>query len=306
MRHGGLEPSRFTWSPIRGGSPTRGRPRRGNNAIFLYDTKSRRSCTPGDVGLSERQQPTFDPDGKYLFYPSDRVRAGLRQLRQLAGRIRIRRSSSPCRCERTSSPLAARTTPKARPSTSEDAEDETEEDDEEAKRRTDSGRKPPPRRPTSTSISTASKRARSCCRRRPATTRCRPSRARCSTGAPRTGSATRRARSSSSISTEREEKTVIDDVDGFEATADGKKLLVSRREVRVLDIKPAQKFEKPMRDGRHGGAGRSARRVAADVRRCLALRARLLLRPEHARRRLDGDCASTTASCSTTRSPAGT
>jgi len=49
---------------------------------------------------------------------------------------------------------------------------------------------------------------------------------------------------------EREEKTVLDDADGFEATSDGKKLLVgSKRKFAIVEVKPAQKFEKPMRTG---------------------------------------------------------
>jgi len=46
---------------------------------------------------------------------------------------------------------------------------------------------------------------------------------------------------------EREEKTVLDDADTFEATADGKKMLViSKKKYAILDIKAGQKFEKPM------------------------------------------------------------
>src|SRR5205823_9611733 len=46
---------------------------------------------------------------------------------------------------------------------------------------------------------------------------------------------------------EREEKTVLEDADGFEATADGKKMLVtSKDKYAIVEIKPAQKFEKPM------------------------------------------------------------
>ena len=102
--------------------------------------------------------------------------------------------------------------------------------------------------------------------------------------------------------TEREEKTVLDDADGFEVTFDGKKMLVaSKGKFAIVEIKPAQKFEKPMATGRHRGAGRSARGVAADVHGRVPLRARLLLRPEHARRRLGRRCRRATASCSTTR-----
>ena len=47
---------------------------------------------------------------------------------------------------------------------------------------------------------------------------------------------------------EREEKTIIDDADGFEPTADGKKIFaVQKRKFAVVVIKAEQKFEKPMR-----------------------------------------------------------
>ncbi len=44
------------------------------------------------------------------------------------------------------------------------------------------------------------------------------------------------------------EKTVIDDADGFEPTADGKKLLVvNEKKYAILEVKAGQKLEKPMR-----------------------------------------------------------
>ena len=47
---------------------------------------------------------------------------------------------------------------------------------------------------------------------------------------------------------EREEKTILDDADGFEPTADGKKIFaVQKRKFAVVEVKADQKFEKPMR-----------------------------------------------------------
>ena len=47
---------------------------------------------------------------------------------------------------------------------------------------------------------------------------------------------------------EREEKTIVDDADGFEPTADGKKLLVANeKKFSVVEVKAAQKLDKPMR-----------------------------------------------------------
>ena len=46
---------------------------------------------------------------------------------------------------------------------------------------------------------------------------------------------------------EREEKTILDDADAFEATVDGKKMLVrSKKRYAVVDVKEKQKFEKPI------------------------------------------------------------
>ena len=45
----------------------------------------------------------------------------------------------------------------------------------------------------------------------------------------------------------REEKTVLDDAEGFEVTFDGKKMLVAqKKQFAILDVKEKQSFEKPM------------------------------------------------------------
>lgn len=49
---------------------------------------------------------------------------------------------------------------------------------------------------------------------------------------------------------EREEKTVLDDAQGFGVSSDGNKLLVtSTRRFAIVDLKPGQKMDKPMRTG---------------------------------------------------------
>src|SRR4051812_39193757 len=107
-----------------------------------------------------------------------------------------------------------------------------------------------PLRPrTSTSTSTALRHEPSCFRPRAATMpTCRQSRASCSTGRqPRTGSGDEKNLIVFFDFAEREEKTVLDDADSFETTADGKKMLVeSKKKFAILDIKAAQKFEKPL------------------------------------------------------------
>ncbi|MCK7476503.1 MAG: hypothetical protein M0C28_02175 [Candidatus Moduliflexus flocculans] len=89
-------------------------------------------------------------------------------------------------------------------------------------------------------------------------------------------------------------KTVMEDVRNFELSADGKKLLVRKGgDIYVIDAGTAQPTEPD--PGRAPGRSfqvdllrRSARGVAADVRRRLAHGARLLLRPQPPQRRLPG------------------
>ena len=109
----------------------------------------------------------------------------------------------------------------------------------------------PPSRSRSTS--TGSRRASSCCRRRPATT---PTSRRVSgklsiAGRRAPARPRRRAPLVYYDLEEREEKTVLDDADGFEVTADGKKLLVGKdKDFAIVELKADQKFEKPLRHGR--------------------------------------------------------
>src|SRR5262249_15120349 len=72
IAHGGLETFRFQWSPDSRWMAYTRVTASGNNAIFLYDTKNAKlhQATSGYLNDTE---PTFDPDGKYLFYASDRV-----------------------------------------------------------------------------------------------------------------------------------------------------------------------------------------------------------------------------------------
>ncbi len=72
------------------------------------------------------------------------------------------------------------------------------------------------------------------------------------------------------------------------ASADGKKLLVrNAQDWFIVDVRPAQKLDKKLAIGDDVDDGRSVGRVAPDVQRRVARRARLLLRSGHARRRLE-------------------
>ena len=50
---------------------SRARPRPANSAIFLYDTREAK-LHQVTTGYLNDTQPTFEPEGKYLFYASDR------------------------------------------------------------------------------------------------------------------------------------------------------------------------------------------------------------------------------------------
>ncbi len=106
---------------------------------------------------------------------------------------------------------------------------------------------------------------------------------------PRTGSGEKKASIVYYDLEEREEKTVLEGADAFIPTADGKKLFVARREEVRLHRGEGEA------EGREAAAHRRARdhrrsegRVEPDVRRRVPLPARLLLRPGSARRRLAG------------------
>lgn len=72
INHGGLESFHFAWSPDSRWL-TYARPAEtGNNAIFLFDTKAGR-LHAATTGYVNDTQPVFDPEGKFLFYASDRV-----------------------------------------------------------------------------------------------------------------------------------------------------------------------------------------------------------------------------------------
>ena len=71
MSHGQLENFRIQWSPdsrwLTYARPTSG----ANEAVFLYDTKGAK-LHQATTGYLNDAQPTFDPEGKFLFYASDR------------------------------------------------------------------------------------------------------------------------------------------------------------------------------------------------------------------------------------------
>ena len=108
LEHGTLEAFRFQWSPdsrwIAYARPSS----TSNKAIFLFDTTAGK-LQQATSGYLNDTQPTFDPEGKYLFYASDRAFDPVYGTFDNSGPTPTRRRSSPSLCAKdVKSPLAAR------------------------------------------------------------------------------------------------------------------------------------------------------------------------------------------------------
>jgi tricorn protease len=242
IAHDDLESFEIRWSPdsrwIAYARPTEP----ANRAVFLYDTRSakRHQVTTGYLNDAH---PTFEPEGKYLFYTSDRefdpVYSSFDNSWTYPNPTRL--VAVPLRKD-VKSPIETRNDAEGVPGEAEKkkAEEKKEEKAEE---------KPAPP-PPSVDIDVDGFEARAVVLppkagnfadlaaikgklvyRRP----------------PRAGSGEEKSPIVFFDLTEREEKTVLEDANGFEVTADGKKMLVvSKDKYAIVEIKPGQKFEKPM------------------------------------------------------------
>ncbi len=246
MTHGALRGFRVSWSPdSRWLAYSRGLENR-HGAIFLYDTESGRlhQVTSGYYASSE---PTFDPDGKYLYFLSNRT------FRPSYGDVDntwIYPNSTnivavPLRRD-VASPLAPR---------NDDEGAEKPEGKGGADRQQQQKKKggPQEKKPKRVEIDLEGFEARLVVL---------PPRAgnyadlQAVSGKvlyrrlPNTGSAERTSPIVYYDLDKREEKTVLKDADGFLVSANGKKMLVVKdRKLAILDIKPGAKFEKPLRTG---------------------------------------------------------
>ena len=105
---------------------------------------------------------------------------------------------------------------------------------------------------------------------------------------------------------DREEKTILDNVDGYALSANGKKILVvAGGSFAIVDVAAGQKMDKKLATSSMEMMLDAARRVAPDLQRCLASRTRLLLRPQHARRRLGGHARALRRAARRCRQPVG-
>jgi tricorn protease len=270
ISHGGLQGFRVTWSPdsrwLAYARPADTR----NPAIFLFDTRTAqlRQVT---TGYFADQQPTFDPEGKYLFYLSDRsftpIYSSFDNSWAYANPTRI--LAAPLRID-VPSPLAQR-------NDVEGADDEKKAEGAKAEggkaggaekdkaegakaggggkdKEKPQGAKDEKEKPVAVDIDVQGLEARAVVL---------PPKAENYEGLtaikgklvyrrpPRAGAGD--GGKSEVIYYdlgEREEKTILEDADAFEVTADGKKILASKgRTYAIVEVKEKQKLEKALRVG---------------------------------------------------------
>ena len=249
MNHGGLQGFGFEWSAdsrwLTYSRPTGD----SNNSIFLYDTKNAK-LTRATTGYLNDTQPTFDPDGKYLYYASNReftpVYGAFDNSWTYPNPTRL--VAVPLRRD-IPSPLHTRND--REPAESAKKPEESKEKPAESKDKpAESKDKPGESKPSEVEIDLADFESRAVVLPPPAgnyagleATKGRLLYRRL----PRSGSSDTKSPIVFFDLTEREEKTVLEDAGGFEVTADGKKMLaVLQGRFAILEVKSPQKFEKPI------------------------------------------------------------
>ena len=266
LAHGELQDYRLAWSADSRWLAWARPVDTGSAAIFLYDTRDARRHQ-ATTGYFYDWQPTFDPEGKYLFYASNRT------FEPTYGAFDnswtypypTRLVALPLRRD-VPSPLSQRNDAEGEA----DQAKEGEKDKGKPSEPKDEGQKPAAGQEKVAETAKAADKPAEKPKPKPVEIDIEGLEARAVVLPPRadtyqelqavTGKLLYRrlARQGSGPGAknpivyydlaEREEKTVLDDADGFEATFDGKKLLVgSKRKFAVVEVKPAQKFEKPMR-----------------------------------------------------------
>ncbi|HEY7290043.1 MAG TPA: PDZ domain-containing protein [Vicinamibacterales bacterium] len=243
IAHGGLEVFRFQWSPDSRWFAYSRPASTGNSAIFLFDTKNGKvqQVTSGYLNDTE---PTFDPEGKYLYYASDRtfdpVYGTFDNSWTYANSTQI--VVVPLRKD-VKSPLAARNDAEM-PAIDTDKKSDTKPD-EKADKTPDKSSAPanvdidlegfeargvvlPPKAGTYADLTAV--KGKVVYRRQPPA-----------------GTHGEKSPVLYFDLDAREEKTILDNADGIEVTFDGKKLLASNdHKYAVVDVKEKQSFDKPL------------------------------------------------------------
>jgi tricorn protease len=243
MNHGGLENFDFAWSPdsrwLSYSRPTGD----ANSSIFLYDTNAGKA-TRATTGYLNDTQPTFDPEGKYLFYASDRefspVYGSFDNSWTYPNPTRL--MAVPLRKD-VQSPLYSRNDYEGGDTKKPEQKPEEKKEAKEGETAKPATAKPveidfngfesravvlPP--PAGNYAGLHAVQGKLLYRR-----------------LPRAGSGDTKSPIVYFDFTERAEKPVLEESNGFEVTADGKKMLVAfQNRWAILEIKSPQKFEKPI------------------------------------------------------------
>jgi tricorn protease len=240
LAHDQLEAFRVQWSPDSRWFAYARPSATGNNAVFLFDTKSGK-LQQATSGYLNDTQPTFDPEGKYLYYASDRsfqpVYGTFDNSWTYANPTQI--VAVPLRRD-VKSPLAARN----------DAELGPIDTDKQPDTKADEKPSDKPVEPVNVDIDVDRFEARAVVL---------PPKAglyadlRAVKGKviyrhpPHAGARDEKSPVMFFDLEEREEKTILDDADSVEVTSDGKKLLASHdHKYAVVEVKEKQNFDKPM------------------------------------------------------------
>ncbi|RPJ84046.1 MAG: peptidase S41, partial [Acidobacteria bacterium] len=277
LSHGPLSGFTFEWSPDSRWL-TYARPVESTNtAIFLYDTRNAR-LHQVTTGYFADTQPTFDPDGKYLFYTSNRsfepvysdfdnswsypnstrivavalrrdVPSPLAERNDMEGEEKPGEKDSEKKDPEKKDPAAGATGGKAQEGQKPEEKPASEAKPQEKPALPPEAIKPGESAPVEIDVNGFEPRAVVL-----------PPKAGNYQGLhaikgkvvyrqlPRTGSGDDKSPVMYYDLAERSEKTILADADGFGVSADGKKVLASNeRRFQILDIKPDQKLDKPMR-----------------------------------------------------------
>jgi tricorn protease len=261
MGHGALQRFPLRWSPdSRWLAWARAARDTGSSALFLYDTRNAK-LHQVTTGYFADEEPTFDPDGKYLFYLSNRnfepVYGDFDNSWTYPNATRI---VAVTLRKDVASPLAPKN----------DAEGE-EKKDAKSEEKKEPEKKDGSAEAAKAADAAAEKKDEAPAAKKPAPVEIDidgfetrvvvlPPKAGNYSGLsavkgkviyrrmPRTGSGEEKNAVVFYDLEEREEKTILDDVDGFDVTADGKKLLAAKdRRFAIVEVKAAQKIDKPMR-----------------------------------------------------------
>lgn len=249
MYQGALNAFRVSWSAdSRWLAYSRGLDNR-HGAIFLFDTRSGQRFQVTS-GYYSDAQPVFDPEGNYLYYLSDRT---LQPVYSDLDNTWIYPNTTNIIAvalrKDVASPLAPRNEQEI--DGGEAATKESEKQKSQKEKESSEGEAESTPQPVDIDIAGFEERAVIL-----------PPKAGKYTGLqavkgkvlylrlPRTGSDEEKSPLVYYDLEEREEKVILEDVDDYRLSADGKKLLVRKeRRYAIVDVKPNQKFEKPLRTG---------------------------------------------------------